>query len=262
MVVYALYQEGLEEAVRGNVEYRKSRAAVCGCVDDMEFAAKVWCLRQAFNNFLSNKRNREWFIAVSRQIMCDILRHDKQDTKEFNKVFDEMIQFLNDDRNRDIMREELGMRNVTDLGIWDVLFDFILLDAFDDISSPPSAIVSIFSNRLITRKMKEASLSTVLWTMITAKRKCLKHSDGFMSKFYSMTRILAPPLALAFFGGSSASYRDLCEFFKASPQQIFAFVSEIFSFNTRYTSMEELTTDVHEALRTTVETLQARLSVP
>uniref|UniRef100_A0A1I7XZ32 Mitoguardin n=1 Tax=Steinernema glaseri TaxID=37863 RepID=A0A1I7XZ32_9BILA len=252
----ALYQQGLQEATSGRVEFRKSRAQICGCENELEFAAKLWCLRQAFEEILDNDDNRQWLINTGRQIMCDILRHDKHETKEFVRVFDEIIAFLDKEENRKTMKEELEARKVAQLGMWDVLLDFILLDAFDDMSSPPSAIVAILSNRFITRKMKETSLSTMLWTMIAAKRKRLHFSDGFMSKFYSLTEIIAPPLTLAFFGGSTASYRELCQYFK---QQVYTFVNEIFSFNMRYTCLAELTEDVHAALRSTIESLEAKI---
>ncbi|KAK0429361.1 hypothetical protein QR680_011343 [Steinernema hermaphroditum] len=253
----AFYQEGLQEATNGNVEFRKSRASICGCENDIEFAAKLWCVRQALQNIMSNEDNRQWLINTGRQVMCDILRYDKYETKDFVKAFDEIIAFLDDENNREIMTEELGMRKVAQIGIWDVLLDFILLDCFDDMSAPPSAIVAILSNRFITRKMKETSLSTMLWTMIAAKRKRLHFSNGFMSKFYSVTETIAPPLTLAFFGGSSASYRELCQYFK---QQVYNLVGEIFSFNMRYTCLAELTEDVHAALRKTIESLQIKIA--
>uniref|UniRef100_A0A1I7XY10 Bestrophin homolog n=1 Tax=Steinernema glaseri TaxID=37863 RepID=A0A1I7XY10_9BILA len=252
----AFYEKGLEEATSGNVQYRKSRAAVCGCQDETEFAAKLWCLRRAFHQIISEKRNREWLIAAGRQIMCGMLRHDKKDTKEFVKIYDQIIEFMEDEVNREIMREELGTRKITHLGIWDIVIDFILLDAFDDISSPPSAIVAVFSNRFMPRRMKETSLSTILWAMISAKRKRLVYPDGFMSKFYTLTTIMAPPLALAFFGGSTTSYRELCYFFK---KQIIGFVKQIFSYNYNSMNADELAEKVYTTLHSTVEILKRRL---
>ena len=52
------------------------------------------------------------------------------------------------------------------MNVYDIALDFVLLDAFDDIEHPPSAIVSVLSNTWITAGMKQSvrplSLKTVL----------------------------------------------------------------------------------------------------
>ena len=42
------------------------------------------------------------------------------------------------------------------MNVYDIAFDFILLDAFDDIDHPPSAIVTVLSNTWITAGMKRS----------------------------------------------------------------------------------------------------------
>lgn len=40
------------------------------------------------------------------------------------------------------------------MNLYDVALDFILLDAFDDLSSPPGAIVAVLENNWISTGMK------------------------------------------------------------------------------------------------------------
>ena len=42
------------------------------------------------------------------------------------------------------------------MNIYDIALDFVLLDAFDDIEHPPSAIVSVLGNTWITAGMKQS----------------------------------------------------------------------------------------------------------
>ncbi len=42
------------------------------------------------------------------------------------------------------------------MNVYDIGVDFILLDAFDDLESPPSAFLSVLKNRWITTGMKRS----------------------------------------------------------------------------------------------------------
>lgn len=42
------------------------------------------------------------------------------------------------------------------MNVYDVALDFILLDAFDDLESPPLAFVSVMKNTWITAGMKRS----------------------------------------------------------------------------------------------------------
>ena len=39
-----------------------------------------------------------------------------------------------------LIKDELATRDVTYMNFYDIVLDFILLDAFDDLDNPPSAI--------------------------------------------------------------------------------------------------------------------------
>lgn len=44
---------------------------------------------------------------------------------------------------------------VTDLSFYDVLLDFVLLDAFDDLATPPYSVATAVQNRWLSARIKE-----------------------------------------------------------------------------------------------------------
>jgi len=44
---------------------------------------------------------------------------------------------------------------VTDLSFYDVLLDFVLLDAFDDLETPPYSVATAVQNRWLSARIKE-----------------------------------------------------------------------------------------------------------
>jgi hypothetical protein len=63
---------------------------------------------------------------------------------------------------------------VDQLGFWDVVLDFILIDAFEDLGRPPSAVLAVAKNRFLSDSFKESTLTTVIWSMLKAKRQRLQ----------------------------------------------------------------------------------------
>ena len=47
---------------------------------------------------------------------------------------------------------------VVDMNFFDIVIDFIFLDAFDDLESPPSSIVNVLQNRWLSQSFKETVL--------------------------------------------------------------------------------------------------------
>lgn len=57
------------------------------------------------------------------------------------------------------------------MNVYDIALDFILLDAFDDIEHPPSAIVTVLSNTWITAGMKQSvSISPSLCVCVCVRQ--------------------------------------------------------------------------------------------
>lgn len=58
--------------------------------------------------------------------------------------------------------------------MYDVVLDWMLMDAFDDLSNPPSSVVSVVQNRWLSNGLKETAISTAVWSILKAKRRLLK----------------------------------------------------------------------------------------
>ncbi|KAK6061614.1 hypothetical protein COOONC_00714 [Cooperia oncophora] len=107
------YKDGLRAATNGEVDYRKMRGDLCQCESELDFAAKLWCLRQAFATCLSDEHRRMWLAKAGRTLLGDILKHSKQDPSQFYMAFDSLIDFFRSRANVCQMEEELAGRGVS-----------------------------------------------------------------------------------------------------------------------------------------------------
>lgn len=93
--------------------------------------------------------------------------------------------------------------------------------------------------------------------MLKAKRRMLRYSNGFMAQFYTVTEQLSPLMAWGFFGPDE-HLRDICHYFK---DQTMSFLSDIFSFQKcRYTTVEELSADIHQQMKNRVANISVKFS--
>lgn len=99
------YREGLAQA--DSVKYRKSRAEVCGCESKKDFAAKLWCLRQAFDAIISDQSSRRWMIQTGRNIISGLLRRDDKDPREFYASYDQLMEYVENPNNHTQIEMEL-----------------------------------------------------------------------------------------------------------------------------------------------------------
>ncbi|KJH49818.1 surfeit locus protein 6 [Dictyocaulus viviparus] len=184
------YKDGLRAANHGEVNYRKMRGDVCQCESELDFAAKLWCLRKAFQLCLNDEHRRMWIAKAGRTLLGDILKHSKQDPTQFYTAFDALIEFFRNEANVCQMEEELAGRGVVDFGFWDIVLDFILLDSFDDIKSPPSAVYSVTKNYFLSNSIKYSTIRTIIWSMLKAKRQRLKEQvTQFVVDIFSLKRV-------------------------------------------------------------------------
>ncbi|MPC32146.1 Mitoguardin-2 [Portunus trituberculatus] len=140
---------------------------------------------------------------------------------------------------------ELQGRGVKAITFYDVVLDFILMDAFEDLENPPSSVTAV-------------ALSTAVWSVLRAKRRMLKYHDGFIAHFYDVSEHLSPVLAWGFLGPDE-NIRELCTFFK---DQIVGLLQDLFSFsNVRYTTVEELAVDVMNLTRERFQVISQRLAL-
>lgn len=250
-------EEGMKAAMNGEVKYRKSRMEFCNCDSEADFAAKLYCVRRALTNALKDEHKRVWLAKCGRTLLADFIRHTKQDPVKFFNAYDEMLEYVSNDRNQEQLRQDVEGRGVCETGFYDVAIDFIILDAFEDLKSPPSAVYSVTKNYFMSMSMKYSTLNTIIWSIIKSKRQRLKHPDGFIAKFYNISETVMPAITLGFLG-TDERLGELCQYFK---EQVVQFVLDV--FNTQrvcYRSLQEMTEDVWIVMRNRLEAVQTRMS--
>lgn len=79
-------------------------------------------------------------------------------------AYDAMMEFLSECDWVEVQAELQG-RGVKAITFYDVVLDFILMDAFDDLENPPSSVTAVVQNRWLSNGFKE-SVSTVLCVIV------------------------------------------------------------------------------------------------
>lgn len=231
------YVSGLQHYIRHGILCRKMRTTEVGCESDMEFLAKVHCVRKASEMVFSSSDTRQWFMDTGRQAVSAVIESAGKDPADFQAAFDELVDYTSSAENWKQIKEELTDRGVIDLSFYDVLLDFVLLDAFDDLATPPYSVATAVQNRWLSARIKETALTTAIWGVLKAKASYLQEPYGFMAHFYVVAQYVSPVLAWGFLG-SDENLKEVCEFFKS---HILGFIRDIFDFNTSdYSSVESL----------------------
>ncbi|KAG7163544.1 Mitoguardin-like [Homarus americanus] len=255
--LYPLYQAALKQHEDGGIPYRDVRTDRVRCANDVEYVCKVHCIRLACQLLFSQEGTKQFFADSGRQIIADLLVRADKDPKDVVLAYDAMLEFLTNCEWPDVELELQG-RGVKALTFYDVVLDFILMDAFDDLENPPSSVTAVVQNRWLSNGFKESALSTAVWSVLRAKRRMLKYQDGFIAHFYDVSEHLSPVLAWGFMGPDE-NIRELCTFFK---DQIVGLLQDMFSFTTvRYTTVEELATDIMTLATQRSETISQRLGL-
>lgn len=78
-----------------------------------------------------------------------------QDPHDVLQAYDAMLCFAQDHEQRYKMSAELEGRGVRAVTFFDVVLDFILMDAFEDLTQPPSSVVAVINNRWLSNGFKE-----------------------------------------------------------------------------------------------------------
>ncbi|XP_049880576.1 mitoguardin isoform X1 [Pectinophora gossypiella] len=242
-----LYQMALKQLEIG-IPCRTLRTDVVQCSSDSEFLCKLHCLRLAFQLVFKDAAVWAWFVDAGREVLTDLLLFADKEPKEFLVAYEEMVSWTTDGSNWPTIESELTSKGVKALTFYDVVLDYILLDAFEDLASPPSSVLAVVRNRWLSDGFKESALTTAVWSVIKAKRRYLQYPDGFMAHFYSISEHLLPVLVWGFLGPRER-LRDVCHTFQA---EIVGFITDLFSFHKcRYTNVDDLATDImqHAKLR-------------
>ncbi|RMB93434.1 hypothetical protein DUI87_30130 [Hirundo rustica rustica] len=219
----AAYEEALQLVKEGKVACRTLRTELLGCYSDQDFLAKLHCVRQAFQN-----------------------------PKAFLESYEEMLRYALKQETWPTTQQELEGRGVVCMSFFDIVLDFILMDAFEDLENPPSSVLAVLRNRWLSDSFKETALATACWSVLKAKRRLLMVPDGFISHFYSVSEHVSPVLAFGFLGPKQ-QLSEVCSFFK---HQIVQYLKDMFDFdNVRYTTVQLLAEDILQLSRRRSEIL-------
>ncbi|RNA29865.1 FAM73B isoform X1 [Brachionus plicatilis] len=236
-----LYEMAMSSVVLGKVKYRVSRTELLNCRSEDDFAAKLHVIRLGFDRLLQERSKKQWFTEQGKLMLGVLFQKADRDSTKLFEAYDEMINFVSIENNWRNIKDELATRDVKIMNFYDIALDFILLDAFEDLESPPSAITSVIQNRWLSQSFKKTTLATAVWSVLKAKRRLLKYPDGFISRFYSINEYLVPVLAWGFLGSEEELNRS-CTNLK---EMIVEYLKCLFDPNrTRYTNLDDLSCDI------------------
>lgn len=253
-----LYHAALKQHEDKGVTCRRLHTELVKCGSDVEYLAKVHCLRQAYSKLFGWPAAAAWIADVGRQLISDLIIFADKDPKDYLVHYERMMVFLQDKKNYSTMQEELSGRGVLCLNFYDVLIDFILLDAFEEVDKPPSSIKAILQNRWISASFRETAIGTAVWSVLVGKRQMLKYDKGFLAHFYSISEQVSPVLIWGFLG-PEGSLRSTCQYFR---DQVIEFLVDIFNFfKVRYTTVDSLAEDILREMKVRVENINQRLSL-
>ncbi|XP_002915278.2 mitoguardin 2 [Ailuropoda melanoleuca] len=255
----AAYEEALQLVKEGKVPCRTLRTELLGCYSDQDFLAKLHCVRQAFEGLLEDKSNQLFFGEVGRQMVTGLMTKAEKSPKGFLETYEEMMGYALRPETWATTRLELEGRGVVCMSFFDIVLDFILMDAFEDLENPPSSVLAVLRNRWLSDSFKETALATACWSVLKAKRRLLMVPDGFISHFYSVSEHVSPVLAFGFLG-PKPQLSEVCAFFK---HQIVQYLRDMFDLdNVRYTSVPALADDILQLSRRRSDILLGYLGAP
>lgn len=253
---HLFYEEALQMAEDGDISCRVLRTEMLECLGDIDFLAKLHCVRQACQLILCERTTRLFLADTGKKILSSIIVKAEKSPKRFEEEFEEMISFLEHTEHWENTEVELATRGVKHLNFYDIVLDFILMDSFEDLENPPISIQNVINNRWLNSSFKETAVASSCWSVMKQKRQHMKVSDGFIAHFYAVCEQISPVLAWGFLGPKS-SLNDFCCFFK---DQVLYFLKDIFDLDkVRYSSVESLAEDMLCLLHRRSELLVAYL---
>ncbi|NXS71215.1 MIGA2 protein, partial [Pandion haliaetus] len=248
----AAYEEALQLVKEGKVACRTLRTELLGCYSDQDFLAKLHCVRQAFQELLKYESNQLFFGEVGKQMVIGLMSKAEKNPKAFLESYEEMLHYALKQETWPTTQQELEGRGVVCMSFFDIVLDFILMDAFEDLENPPSSVLAVLRNRWLSDSFKETALATACWSVLKAKRRLLMVPDGFISHFYSVSEHVSPVLAFGFLGPKQ-QLSEVCSFFK---HQIVQYLKDMFDLdNVRYTTVQSLAEDILQLSRRRSEIL-------
>uniref|UniRef100_A0A7N4NU46 Mitoguardin 2 n=1 Tax=Sarcophilus harrisii TaxID=9305 RepID=A0A7N4NU46_SARHA len=178
----AAYEEALQLVKEGKVLCRTLRTELLGCYSDQDFLAKLHCVRQAFQGLLQDESNQLFFGEVGKQMVTGLMTKAEKNPKGFLESYEEMLNYALRPETWPTTQLELEGRGVVCMSFFDIVLDFILMDAFEDLENPPSSVLAVLRNRWLSDSFKETALATACWSVLKAKRRLLMHQIVYYLK--------------------------------------------------------------------------------
>ncbi|XP_051906636.1 mitoguardin 2 [Hippocampus zosterae] len=236
-----LYEEALARVREERVAYRSLRTELLECYGDQDFLAKLHCVRQAFQVLLLDETHRTFFMETGKQMIAGLMVKANKSPKAFLESYEDMLLYTQREETWAVTKMELQGRGVVCMSFFDIVLDFILMDAFEDLENPPSSVVAVLRNRWLSDSFKETALATACWSVLKAKRRLLMVPDGFIAHFYAISEHVSPVLAFGFLGPRQ-HLSEVCTIFK---QQIVQYLKDMFDHDkVRFTSAQCLAEDI------------------
>jgi hypothetical protein len=88
------------------------RTKELGCSGDLDFLAKLYCVRLAFDELTADAGNRLDFQQMGREIMSNFLTATGSDPALFCERFDGLLSVLAEEESRRLAKLELRERRV------------------------------------------------------------------------------------------------------------------------------------------------------
>lgn len=82
-----------------------------------------------------------------------------------------MLCWAKTDAHWNEAENELSTRGVKKMTFYDIVMDYILMDAFEDLESPPGSVIAVIQNRWLSKGFKE----TVILIVIDASLMIFNH---------------------------------------------------------------------------------------
>jgi hypothetical protein len=151
----SLYQGSMKQLDESGIPCRVLRTELVGCQSDIEYLCKLHCIRLACQGVFHLAGAEQWFIKAGRSLLTDMLTLADKDPRDVLEAYDAMMVFVQDQSQRFKLAAEMEHRGVKAVTFFDVVLDFILMDAFEDLTDPPSSVLAVINNRWLSNGFKE-----------------------------------------------------------------------------------------------------------
>jgi len=77
-------------------------------------------------------------------------------------AYEEMLSWAKADAHWTEAENELSTRGVKKMTFYDIVMDYVLMDAFEDLEAPPTSVIAVIQNRWLSKGFKETVILKVI----------------------------------------------------------------------------------------------------